>query len=220
MNIWIIVVIVIGFLMVLQVAIFYGLPLYKRHFQRTPKAILLDNQYRIVEAFEWRGEKYYMFEDPLGVTTGRGLTSLVFMEELLMRCSVEYLKKYLEACDAILTNGTRIDLPSLIRLNQDLKERVFLLGAVPEHVFKLASVVFFTKEESPFRYDHAYNRTKIEAWEKEGASMHDFFLKGPLGILLPFLKLEDHNSEKYLVAVEKMNQMHQRNLLDILSRKA
>lgn len=219
MNTWQIVVSIVFSAALLQVTIHYLTPLYKKHFQRKPKVMLLDNTYRIVEAFEWKGTTYYMHEDPLNTATGRGLTSMLFMEELLMRCSLDYLRQHTDACEEIFTDPERIDLPKLIRLNTNLKERIGLLGALPEHVFKLASIVYFTKEESPFRYDQAFNRKKIEAWEKE-PGMYDFFCQGHLGRLMPFLQLEGLSSEKFLQVAGCMNEMHLKDLRAVLSRKA
>jgi hypothetical protein len=193
--------------------------LLKRIFQRKPKPILLDNTYRIVPAFEWKGTTYYMHEDPMNAATGRGLTAMMFMEEILMRCSVDYLKSHVDACEAIFSDPRKINLPMLMKLNNNMKERISLLVALPEQVFKMASVVFFTKEESPYRYDYAFNKTKIKAWSEE-PGMYDFFCQGHLKTLMPFLTLPAENSEKYLEVVEKINQLHLKSLHEVLSRSA
>ena len=189
----------------------------KRIFQRKPKAILLDNTFRIVPAFELKGVTYYMHEDPLNAATGRGLTAMMHMEELVMRCSANYLKLHIEAVEKIFNNPRKIDLPNLIRLHNNLKDRVQLLSVMPEHVFKMASVVFFTKEESPFNYDPKFNETKIAAWRESG-NMYDFFLQTPLKTLLPFLALPEASSKDYLKVAEKLNQMHLKDLSNVLSK--
>ncbi len=189
----------------------------KKIFQRKPKPILLDNTYRLVPAFEWRGETYYMHEDPMNVATGRGLTAMMFMEELLMRCSVDYLKHHVEACDKIFQDPKKINLPMLIKLNQNLKERISLLAAMPNHVYKLASIVFFVKEESPFQYDAEFNKKKMKAWEDAGG-MYDFFLQTPLKTLIPFLELPERNSQNYLMVAERLNEIHLKDLQSVLSR--
>lgn len=192
--------------------------LLKRLFQRKPKAILLDNTYRIVPAFEWKGETYYMHEDPMNTATGRGLTAMMFLEEVMMRCSADYLKAHIEACEQIFSHPHKINLPMLMKLNNNLKERVGLLVALPDHVYKMASITFFTKAESPYRYDQAFNKKKIKAWSEE-AGMYDFFLASPLKTLMPFLALPESNSEKYLEVVEKINHMHLKDLSEVLSRQ-
>ncbi len=189
----------------------------KRIYQRKPKVILLDNTYRIVPAFEWKGETYYMHEDPMNTATGRGLTAMQFMEELLMRCSIGYLKAHTEACEKIFSNPQSINLPALMKLNSNLKERIHLLVALPEHIYKMASVVFFTKDESPFKYESKVNEQKIKAWREE-PGMYDFFCQGHLKIMMPFLELPDENSSMYLKTLEKINHFHLKDLSELLSR--
>ncbi len=189
----------------------------KKIYQRKPKVILLDNTYRIVPAFEWKGETYYMHEDPMNTATGRGLTAMQFMEEVLMRCSTGYLNAHVEACEKIFSNPKSINLPALIKLNNNLKERIHLLIALPEHIYKMASVVFFTKDESPFKYEPKVNEKKIKAWREE-PGMYDFFCQGHLKTMMPFLELPDENSSMYLSTVEKINHLHLKDLSEVLSR--
>jgi len=184
---------------------------------RKPKSFLLDGKYEIVPAFEWNGETYYMHSDPLTTLAGRGLTSLVFMEELLMRCSVDYLKKHVEATNAIFSEK-KIDLAKIVRLNSNLEERINLLAALPDHVYKMASVVFFTKNESAFKYDPIVGMKKIQAW-REAPGMYDFFLQTPLKDLIPSLSLPNQDSKQYLEVLEKVNQFHLSFLQGILSSK-
>jgi hypothetical protein len=186
----------------------------KGKFQRKPKAILLDNTYRIVPAFEWRGETYYMHEDPLNVATGRGLTAMLYMEELFMRCSVDYLNWHVQACERVVSDPKKIDVTKLIMLNRNLKERIGFLAALPQHVFKLASVVYFTKTESPFRYDHKVNQEKVKAWERE-EGMYDFFCQGHLKTLMPFLALPESNSANYGEVIERIQQKHMQDLQSV-----
>lgn len=192
----------------------------KKIFQKKPKPILLDGKYKIVPAFELLGETYYMHEDPLNVLAGRGLSAITHLEELLMRCSAEYLNAHIEAVEKILSDPKKINIGKLYILNNNLRERVSLAIALPKHVFKLASVVFFTKDESPFMYDSAAANKRIKTWV-EADGMYDFFLqRTPLKTLVPFLQLPDSNSKNYLAVQEKINQLHLKPLSEILSRPA
>ncbi|MBK7882485.1 MAG: hypothetical protein IPJ81_00585 [Chitinophagaceae bacterium] len=146
----------------------------KKIFQKKPKPILLDGKYKVVPAFELLGETYYMHEDPLNVLAGRGLSAITHLEELLMRCSAEYLNAHIEAVEKILSDPKKINIGKLYILNNNLRERVSLTIALPKHVFKLASVVFFTKDESPFMYDSAAANKRIKTWV-EADGMYDFF---------------------------------------------
>lgn len=187
--------------------------------RRKPKSYLLDGKYEIVPAFDWQGQTYYMHKDPLNTLAGRGLTSLVYMEELLMRCDTSYLKQHIEAVNKIFSDPKKIDLPQLFKLNSMLEERVNLLVAIPEHVYKLASVVFFTKDESPFKYDFHTGREKIEAW-KAAPDMYSFFLQKPLKDLIPSLALPEQDSGAYLETVDKINELHLSSLQRLLSSAA
>ena len=180
-----------------------------------PKGYLLDAKYEIVPAFEWNGETYYMHKDPLNTLAGRGLTSLMFMEELLMRCDVSYLKEHTAATEAVINNPNGINIAQIIRLNNNLKERVNLLAAIPEHVYRMASVTFFTKNESPFRYDIKTGDEKVKIW-KETPGMYDFFLQTPLKDLIPSLALPEASSNQYLMVLEKINELHLTHLQDLL----
>jgi len=183
-----------------------------------PKPFLLDNTYKIVPAFKWHGDVYYMHEDPVNTATGRGLSFMQATEELMMRCSSDYLLAHIKAVEEIIGNPKKIDLPALFRLHENLKERVNLLIAIPEHVYKLAAVVYFTKDESPYKYDRVAGNRKIKAWQA-APGMYDFFLQGRLETLLPFLKLPEDGSRKYLDLQEKITDMHLRDLRKVLSQQ-
>ena len=144
-----------------------------------PKSFLVDDKYKVVPAFELNGEVYYTHSDPVNTATGRGLSFMKASEELIMRCSADYLRAHIDAVEKILTNPKRIDLPLLFKLHENLKERVDLLIALPDHVYNLAAVVYFTKDESPYKYDPVAGKKKIEIFRKS-PGMYDFFLQGRL----------------------------------------
>lgn len=183
-----------------------------------PKSYLLYEKYEIVPAFELKGEVYYMHKDPLNTLSGRGLTSLMFMEELLMRCDATYLKDHISAMNKILSNPNGINIGAIAKLNNNLKERVDFLVAIPEHVYKLASIVFFTKDESPFRYDNKTGDAKIKLWQQTHG-MYDFFLQTPLKALIPFLALPENNSERYMMVMQSINELHLQSLQEVLYNK-
>lgn len=188
----------------------------KMMFGEIPKPFLLHEKYNIVPAFEFEGETYYMHADPTNLLAGRGLVSLVFMEELLTRCDVDYLTQYVAAMKKVVNNGQSIDVYKLVRLNLDLEERINFQAAIPDHVYKLASVVFFTKNESAFKYDFKEGMRKVEKW-KATEGMYDFFLQTPLKQLIPSLSLPENNSKEFLEVLVKIHETHLANLQGILS---
>jgi len=184
---------------------------------KPPKRHILLDRYSVVEAFKWNGETYYMHEDPLNTAAGRGLTSLMYYEELIMRCDVAYLQEYCKAVRAIFSDPRKIDIMQLATITAHLEERVSFLAAIPEHVFKLASVVFFTMDESPFTYDQKKGAERVKEWQA-AEGMYDFFLQTPLKVLIPSLVLPEQNSQAYLTVLEKINHIHCSALQGVLSK--
>lgn len=161
----------------------------------------------IKEAFTYKGTKYFMFSDPFEVSAGRGLFSMTVYEEMLARVDRTYLEHHVKAMDNLFSDPSKTDLASIVKLNENLKERLAFKIALPEHVYKLASIIFFDESESPFRYDIRYNEKKVKEWSKD-AGAYDFFLQTPLKQLIPFLDLPKEGTQQYLAALNKINQRH------------
>lgn len=183
-------------------------------FKRKLKSYLVENQYKVVEAFKLDGVTYYMFEDQFKVPAGRGLCALTIYEEFNMRTTREYLEAHVRATE-LLINSNPIKLTTIAQINQNLKERL-QLALFPDHIYKLASVIFFDQTESPYNYDYAYNAKKIEKWKAAGGTL-DFFLKTPLKDLIPSIKLPEQNVDHYFQTAEAVDQLHRKNLQDVLS---
>ena len=147
-------------------------------------------------AFHYAGKDYFCYTDPFKIPNQRGFVCLSYYEEFNMRMTRETLIEFLDALEAEM-NGTRnvLDIAKLINAMRTRTE--FIVS--PDTVYKLASVVFFTKEESTYNYDVMYNAKKIVAFRK--APMLDFFLQLPLQELIPFLRLSGENMRTYLKGV-------------------
>jgi hypothetical protein len=178
---------------------------------------LLENKYRVIPAFECGGVQYFMFSDQTEVPTGRQYGALTIYGEMDMRCSREYLTAFCEASEKILNNPKKIQLGELAKMVTYLKERLDLM-VLPEFIYKLASVVFFDENESPYKYDFEYNEKKIARWKEDGATL-DFFFKTPLIDLIPSLKSQKNVSPIYLGIAENIAKIHQAHLTAILSQK-
>lgn len=179
---------------------------------------MLDGQYRIVDAFKLDGITYKMFDDQFKVPTGRGLVALTIYEEFNMRCDREYLKAHVRATEIILSDPKKINLNTLAIINRNLKERLDL-ALFPDHVYKLASVIFFDDNESPYAYDYKYNQKKIERWKAAGGTL-DFFLKTQLRDLIPSLKLQGQNVESFFQVGEMIDNLHRTDLQEVISKEA
>jgi hypothetical protein len=178
----------------------------KRLFSKPFKNIRLNDKQKIVPAFDYHGKRYFMFEDIFSLPTVRGLMALDYYEELNMRCTKEYLKSFSDAAANILSNPHKIDLTSLGLLVRHLQERLDMI-AMPDHVYKLASVVFFDDSENPYNYDRPYNIKKINSW-KEDPEVLSFFLKTPLKDLIPYLDSAATVSQSYSAVQQMVNETH------------
>lgn len=185
-------------------------------FKRKLRSYILNDQFKVVEAFGLEGVTYYMFDDQFKLPAGRGLCALTIYEEFNMRCTREYLELHCRAMESLLSDPKKINIQAIAVINKNLQERLNL-AMFPDHIYKLASVVFFDETESPYNYDYKYNAKKIEKWKAAGGTL-DFFLKTPLKDLIPSLKLPEQNAGPYLQVAEQIDLLHQQDLQEVFSK--
>jgi hypothetical protein len=188
--------------------------LFKR--RKRLKTYLVNEKYRVTEAFTHNGVRYFMYENQADAPVGRMLAANAVYLEMEMRCDREYLQAHVKATDKILNENKKgINLTILAQLNQNLKERLDLMP-LPDFVYKLASVVFFDETESPLSYDYEYNQKKIENWKKDD-QMLDFFLQRLASDLIPSLRSAGRSTKTYFQVAEKIDKIHRQNLTEVLS---
>lgn len=184
-------------------------------FKHKLKSYMLNEQFKVTEAFTLNGVKYLMFDDTFKVPSGRGLCALTIYEEFNMRCTREYLQAHVRAVELILSDPKKININALAIIHRNLKERLDL-AMFPDHVYKLASVIFFDETESPYSYDYKYNNQKIEKWKANGGSL-DFFLKTPLKDLIPFSLSSGQSADNFFQVGEMIDSLHRTDLQEVLS---
>lgn len=184
-------------------------------FRKPFKQIRLQDKQKIIKAFVYEGRAYYMFDDIFSMPSIRGLQALDYYEEFNMRCTKEYLVRFTEACEKILSNNKKIDLTGLAILVRHLQERLKMIP-VADHIYKLASVVFFDDSENPYNFDREYNKKKIDLWKKDPKVL-SFFLQTPLKDLIPYLDSQKTNLVTYSGVVRELNSVHLREVLKHLS---
>jgi hypothetical protein len=180
------------------------------------KSYLIDSKYKIILAFEHNRKKYYQFENAFDMSTGRGLQAMTIYEEFSMRVDKSYLEKHVKAIEILINDPKGIRIGTISEIHANLRERINL-APYPDHIYKLASVMFFDETESPFSYDGAYNVRKIAEWRAD-EEMLPFLVKVPLNQLMPFTDTVSENLKTYFKVSEAVNQMHQEKILDVLSR--
>jgi hypothetical protein len=188
-------------------------PIFQPKFKQT----MVDEKYRVIEAFSIGNEKYYMFDNQFEVPAGRQLAALAVAEELNMRCDKEYLELHTKAMNKILSNNKKINLKYIMMLNINLEERLRMMP-LSEHIYKVASVVFFDQHESVYSHDFEYAEKKIEKWKAAGGTL-DFFSRTPLKELLPSLNIAGGDTQTFSQVAKKIDEIHHRHLTDILSEE-
>jgi len=169
----------------------------------------------ITYAFTWEGEDYYCFENPFNMPWQRAYVAIAYYEELNMRITKDFLLEILLVMKEEI-NKPHPAITELVKYITLLEDRTKLI-IEPETLLKLASVYYFTKEESPYHYDLVYNQKKIAKWRK--TKTLDFFLHLPLQELAPLSTLSRETLQTYLVgqiaqSVKKIDEM-----LEVLSQK-
>jgi hypothetical protein len=188
---------------------------WRRIFRKRFRSRLLDNKYKIIEAFQLGGTTYYMFDQAAEVPTGRMLAALAVYTELEMKVDKEYLELHTKAMEKLLSDPKKINVMYIAQLNLNLKERLELMP-LPDFVFKLASVIFFDETESPYSYSFDYNKKKIEEWKKSGDTL-DFFLSRLSKELIPSLRPASGSSRTFFQVAERVAGIHLTDLTKILS---
>lgn len=188
----------------------------KRLLKQKAKPFLIDKKYRVIPAFSLAGVDYFQFDSAFEVPSGRAMTALTIFEEFNQRCTKEYLDKHVRAVEKILSDPKTINLSTLVLINHNLKERLTMVQ-LPAHIYRLASVLFFDDSESPYSYDFAYNEKKIKAWAAADGTL-DFFLKTPFKELLPSLMLSQKNAQTFFNVAEKVDELHLKDLEEVLSK--
>jgi len=178
---------------------------FRKLFRKSTKNIFPEQKHMIEFAFEVAGMKYYQFDDVFNLPYERGLMALAVYEEVRMRCSREYLSKHVDACRKIL-HDSKIDIYKLNALNEQMSDRLDL-AIDTDLLYKLASVVYFDKNENPAVYEPEYCNKKIAFW-RGNKDVNAFFLQKPLVELIPFLKDVDFDLNTYSEMVGATNKIH------------
>jgi len=150
-----------------------------------------ETDYPVEFAFHWNGKDYFYFVDPHNVPYQRGLVAMSYMEEVNMRITRDFLEYWVNAMKTEMNRGANIRMLEVARMMQMIEDRMNWV-IEPDTLYKIASVMFFTKEESVLMYDVVYNREKIKEW-KQTNTKFDFFLQVPFQELFPFLT-QSHES--------------------------
>ena len=180
--------------------------LFDKLFKRKKEALVwnLEKGHVCKEAFILNGESFYMIEDVHNTYSERGLYALRVYDEWNRRATPEYLKLHYTA-NRNMYNSRTIELSELIRANEDLGQRLNFVIPTEDIIWKMCSVMFFDKSESPYRYDPEYAKTKIAKWKKS-EKVYDFFLYLRTNQLIPLPETSEEDFNLFLKAVNQYSQ--------------
>lgn len=130
-------------------------------------------------AFVHEDVEYFMFVNEQNMPAERAFAALDIYEELNQRINREYLEAFFKGILAACNKGDLVSVATLTTFAQQRLEHITNIDTL----YKLASVLYFTKEENCYKYDREYNENKIEGWKK--GNIDAFFLKTPMSNFLP-----------------------------------
>jgi hypothetical protein len=167
--------------------------------------VIVKDGFTLEFAFECNKVKYYEFKDKNSMPFQRGLDALIFFEELQNGVTRDYILNHIEVMKKCIEvkNGKSLDLKNMFIEIARFEERLKYIIS-PEIIYKVASVAFVDEKESVLKYDHEYNKHKIESWKKFGDG---FFLYTPLRKLIPFLSQYGETSQTYLRIVDQIEKL-------------
>jgi hypothetical protein len=178
---------------------------FRHNRRRDTKRLFPQSKHILEYAFTVAGKDYYRHNDVFNLPYERGLMALAAYEECRMGVNREYLDAHTAKVREILS-AQKVDIFELHRLNEQLKERLVFVHDT-DLLYKLASIVFFDKNENPAVYEPDYSRAKIEFWKKHRGAA-DFFLQKPLRELIPFLNMSGDDLKASLEVAAKIRQVH------------
>lgn len=163
-------------------------------------------------AFVHEGVEYFKFVNEQNIPCERAFAALDVYEELNQRLTREYLESMFDGLKSALNKGDLVKAANIVEFARQRMEHVTNV----EILYKLASVLYFDKNENCYSYDREYNEKKMARW-KEDKDIAAFFLKTPLGDFLPSFDGSSMNIQLYTLAQNKENLRHLRFLLSELS---
>jgi len=180
------------------------------------KNIFPKSEHIIEWAFNVGSTDYYTYADIFSLPYERGLMAVAVYNELDMRIGRDYMEKHTAAMDELLSSNT-IDIFKIKVLNEQIKQRMALVTDI-DLLYKIASVVFFDKNENPAIYEADYCAKKIKLW-KESRGVKDFFMQKPMLELIPYLANVDVDLDTYSVLNYALNELHLDKIRLLVSKK-
>jgi hypothetical protein len=176
---------------------------------------VVDEGHVIIPAFESGGVQYYMMKDIFNSFAGRALDAMAIYEKWSMRTTPDFMRDWLQALENTI-NANPIKITEVAEMINLMRERINFALPTESIIWELASVAFFDRNESPYRYDEAYAKEKIERW-KEDIGLPAFFFKTPLRDMVSLPDLSEDALKSYLKTIEEVDVIQLKKVLSKLS---
>ena len=149
-------------------------------------------EHEVTLAFVHEGKEYFMFVNEQNLPSERAFSAIDIYEEMNQRMTREYLEVMLESVLNLVNKGDLVKISSIILFAQQRLEHITNIDIL----YKLASVLYFTKDENCYKYDREFNEKKIASW-KASPDIDGFFLKTPIQSFLPSFDGSSLNTQSF-----------------------
>lgn len=179
-------------------------------FKKPKKGSAIHPEYKKLteKLFSIDGHDFYQFKNLLDMPHNRYNKCTRFATEVNMRISSEDLKELIEKSLDWLNKG---NITKSIILQNQIKERTDMLISL-ETSYRLASCVYFFKDENLDDYDFEIGDMKIDLFKKE--KLESFFLTKPMNNFLPAINLSPESLKAYSMLERELKKLASRSLKD------
>lgn len=154
---------------------------------------LVKPEHAVELAFVSNGVEYHCFSSGYSMYYERYMACQDRLAEIEQRCTKEYLDLFQKTLKQYLNKGDLTNVAILNKNLEDLRSYVFNV----ELLYNLASVWYFSKDESPYTYDYEFAEKKILEWKKDKEVL-TFFLQSPIREFLPQLNISPKDLIEYI----------------------
>lgn len=162
--------------------------------------------------FELGGVKYYTLYDAFNAPCMRMQSAIGVVDEWQNRITNEMLKKFISGLkQSLIVKDEEVNLSEAYNLVSMMDERVNWTVPTSDVMIKMASILFFDENESPYEYDEAYClEVKLARWKKE--KIDSFFLYGHLRTPLGLPNISPDVLLGAMKVYDQMNALHHKTL--------
>lgn len=183
----------------------------------------VDEGHVIVPIAEIGDVQYYTMKDVFNTFTERALSALDVYEEWDQRTRKDDHIAFYNALEELLSDPKKIKIGEIASLVTNMKKRVEWVIPTTDIILKFTSVALFDENESPYKYDEAYGRDKINKWKKLIASgeitYDDFFFAIRTANLIPLPDTSQIDLPAYLKVADMIRKTELKKILQFISQQ-